>query len=280
MREGGEQRDRELRGRGSGSEKVELEEIGSESARDKDEKLEGEDFKRYRSLSARLAYLSHDRPALLYCAKELMRNMAAPTKEDEAALKRAGRYLVGAMREVAWFPVQAPVDKVVVYADSDYAGCLRARKSTSGGTIFLGDHCLKSWSKTQPVLALSSGEAELAAVVRASTEGIGMQSLMGDIGMEAGLEVKSDATAAIGVVSRQGLGRVRHLAVADLWVQQKALLGEVVYTKVKGLLNPADMMTKGVGPETVRKFMDAMGHFIEGGRHHLAPMAEIGAQRI
>ena len=75
---------------------------------------------------------------------------------------------------------------------------------------------LKWWSKTQPTLALSSGEAELAAIVRATSEGLGLVAVMAEFGITVDLIVKSDAVAAIGIVKRQGLGRIRHLAVADL----------------------------------------------------------------
>ena len=83
-----------------------------------------------------------------------------------------------------------------------------------------GSSVLKWWSKTQPTLALSSGDAELAAIVRSTSEGLGMKAMLEEFGIKVDLVVKSDAVAAIGIVKRQGLGRVRHLAVADLWVQQ------------------------------------------------------------
>ena len=57
---------------------------------------------------------------------------------------------------------------------------------------------------------MSSGEAELAAVVRATAEGMGVVAMLKDFGIDAELEVRSDATAAIGMVQREGLGRVRH----------------------------------------------------------------------
>ena len=79
-----------------------------------------------------------------------------------------------------------------------------------------GSHVLKWWSKTQPTIALSSGEAELAAMVRSTSEGMGMLSIMKEFEIDAKLRVKGDAVAAIGIVRRQGLGRIRHLAVADL----------------------------------------------------------------
>ena len=67
---------------------------------------------------------------------------------------------------------------------------------------------------------------------------------MKEYGIECDLVVKSDAVAAIGIVKRQGLGRVRHLAVADLWVQQRAKGGEVSYVKLDGKKNTSDMMSR------------------------------------
>ena len=46
------------------------------------------------------------------------------------------------------------------YSDTDWAGCPKSRKSTSGGCLMSGSHLLKSWSSTQPSISLSSGEAE------------------------------------------------------------------------------------------------------------------------
>ena len=67
---------------------------------------------------------------------------------------------------------------------------------------------VKGWSKTMAVLALRSGESELAAVVRAATEGMGLQSILNDFCLCGHVAIKSDATA--------------HLAVGDLWVQHRS----------------------------------------------------------
>ena len=58
------------------------------------------------------------------------------------------------------------VDHVDVYTDTDWAGGLRTRKSTSGSCAILGAHPIKTWSSTQSSVALSSGEAEFNGVVR------------------------------------------------------------------------------------------------------------------
>ena len=94
------------------------------------------------------------------------------------------------------------------------------------------------------IIALSSGESELGGLVRATTEALGIQSLVLDFGHKVTISILSDATAAIGMVRRLGLGKVRHLATADLWVQQKVRDGSIAVSKVPGLENGADLMTK------------------------------------
>ena len=46
------------------------------------------------------------------------------------------------------------------YTDSDWGGCTQSRKATSGAVIMVGKHLIKSFSKQQKILALSSAEAE------------------------------------------------------------------------------------------------------------------------
>ena len=130
---------------------------------------------------------------------------------------------------------------------------------------------LKWWSKTQPAIALSSGEAELAAMVKATSEGMGMVAIMAEFGIEVDLSVKSDAIAAIGIVRRQGLGRIRHLAVADLWIQQKSKEGVVKFAKLPGKDNTSDMLTKPVELVTIDQHTQTLRLESREGRHKLTP---------
>ena len=75
----------------------------------------------------------------------------------------------------------------------------------------LGKHCMKHWSSTQTSISLSSGEAEFAGVIRGAGQGLGYQALLKDVGVELPLRVWTDSSAAIGICSRQGLGKLRHL---------------------------------------------------------------------
>ena len=127
-----------------------------------------------------------------------------------AALKRLGRYLGGRPRLVFKYAFQS-ADTVDCYSDTDWAGCPKTRKSTSGGVILLGEHILKTYSSTQPTVSLSSGEAEFYGVVKASGAALGQQSLFADLGIALQARVWTDSSAAIGICSRQGLGKLRHI---------------------------------------------------------------------
>ena len=128
-----------------------------------DNPLEPKTHTLFRGSSARSNYLSADRPDLLFAAKEVCRFMSAPTELSLNALKRLGRYLAGKPRLVydyRWQSVSGITSGITVYTDTDWAGCPKTRKSTSGGAVMLGTHLIKSWSSTQPSVSLSSAEAE------------------------------------------------------------------------------------------------------------------------
>ena len=124
----------------------------------------------------------------------------------------------------------------------------------------------------QRTIALSSGESELAAVVRGATELLGLQSVFADFGLcNTRLALCSDATAAIGIVDREGLGRVRHLATADLWVQQRVRNGELSVSKWPGKDNVADIGTKGMDSQTLAKHLLILCFAQLEGRAQCAP---------
>ena len=113
-----------------------------------------------------------------------------------------------------------------------------------------GTHMIKSWSSTQSVIALSSGEAEYYALVNCAPVGTGVHSMLKEIGIQIRLKLTTDASAAIGISKRRGLGKVRHIDVSQLWVQEKVNQKEIQITKVQSKENLSDALTKAVsGPE-------------------------------
>lgn len=239
-----------------------------------DRKLKSEQGTMYRALVARGNYLAQDRTDIQFAVKELARKMSDPTEDDWTALKRLGRYLLNNERYVQKFEYQGDIEDVTVWTDTDYAGCLRTRKSTSGGIVQLGQHTIKGWSTTQSVVALSSGEAEYYGMVRGAAVGLGIKAVMEDLGVGRGIRVKTDASAAYGIAHRMGLGKVRHLETCQLWLQQKVGNGETQVEKVKGEDNLADALTKHIAAEELHKHMVGAGGEAPGGRHQLAPQSD------
>ena len=134
-----------------------------------------------------------------------------------------------------------------------------------------GLHPIKHWSVTQSTVALSSGEAEPGGICKGASIGLGLQSIARDLGFEWRLAVHSDASAAIGICRRKGLGKIRHLAVADLWIQDKTRAKDFELAKILGADNPADILTKYVPREVLEKHLITMQCRFEDGRAASAP---------
>ena len=137
---------------------------------------------------------------------------------------------------------------------------------------------MKHWSSTQGTIATSSGEAEYYALVKGAAEGLAIQALGKDLGIEMTLKLWVDSTAADSIVSRIGLGRVRHMEVKYLWAQEAHQNGRFKVGKVAGERNPADVLTKPkstldmnnklavVGAEIVKRKTLVKLHVKAGGR--------------
>ena len=95
--------------------------------------------------------------------------------------------------------------------------------------------------------------------MRASCEAIGLCQLAFEFGLEFRGRVFADASAALGVVNRRGAGRLRHVRIGSLWVQEAQASGSLEYRKVAGSENPADLLTKGLRAEPMRYLVSSLG---------------------
>ena len=134
-----------------------------------------------------------------------------------------------------------------------------------------GNHMIKSWCSTQAVVSLSSGEAEYYGIVKGASIGLGLKSMLGDFGVEVAIRINTDASAAKGMANRRGLGIVRHIAVNQLWIQDRIARGDLAIEKVNGKDNMSDILTKHVGAEDIRVHLHKTGQTIAQGRHSIAP---------
>ncbi|XP_047268890.1 LRR receptor-like serine/threonine-protein kinase EFR [Capsicum annuum] len=106
--------------------------------------------------------------------------MHCPTKPHLGAAKKVLRYIVGTVDFGIWYSKVADFS-LIGYSDSDWAGSIDNRKSTSGNVFNLGSRAISWSSKKQDVVALSSSKAEYVAVTSAACQAIWLQRLLIDI---------------------------------------------------------------------------------------------------
>ena len=121
------------------------------------------------------------------------------------------------------------------------------------------------------MVTLSSAEAELGGVVYGACEGLGVQAVAVDLGISTTVRLRADSAAAIGICNRTGIGRVRHLAVGQLWIQERIRSGGLALRKVLGTENPADALTKHLGAGPLRADLGMMAANLRSGRSAAAP---------
>jgi len=201
----------------------------------------------YRRCIGQLMWLLPERPDLAYVVKELARMVCRPTLWDARRLKRVLRYLQGTMKKV--LVLEAPQEPlgdvhVAVVVDATWAGSAGYR-STSGGLVWLNDTwLLQSWSRTQATIALSTCEAELLAMSTAAQEGMLMQSLLTEFGEQVDLTILSDSSAARAVTQKRGVGRMRHLRIRELWLQEAVRERQLMVKAIRTEDNVSDLLTK------------------------------------
>ena len=134
-------------------------------------------------------------------------------------------------RTILEYPWQGRENEIEGFSDSDWAGCKKTGKSTSGGLIKIGEHFIKGWSKTQSSITLSSAEAELVAMCKLAAEMIGLGSMAADLGKDVKVVLHADSSAAIAIAKRRGAGKLRHINIGLLWIQERTESEEIVVKK-------------------------------------------------
>ncbi|GJU80559.1 retrovirus-related pol polyprotein from transposon TNT 1-94 [Tanacetum coccineum] len=118
------------------------------------------DQTKYHSMVGSLMYLTESRPDIVHAVCYCARYQARPTEKHFKEVKRIFRYLKNTIHMGLWYPKDSGFE-LIAFLNSDHAGCLDTRKSTSGGIQFLGGDKLVVWSsKKQDCTSLSSAEAD------------------------------------------------------------------------------------------------------------------------
>ena len=118
---------------------------------------------------------------------------------------------------------------------------------------------LYHWARTQPVIAQSSCEAELLALNTGASEGRLVQSIMMELGMPVQLELLTDSSSAQAVTLRRGPGRMRHIEIRQLWLQEECRQHRLSVARVSTRENDADLFAKRVSATRLRELCSMLG---------------------
>ena len=228
------------------------------SDRDADKELNAEDGALFRKLAGTALYLSLDRPTIQFAVSDITSGMARPLRLHMHRLRRLGRYLVRHPREVWNYEYQDAPKELVVYTDSDWASDTRTRKSMSCYVEMFGKHMIESSCARQATVALSSGEAEFYALTRGVAAGIMSQQIWEIINYKLPVVAKTDSTAGRGIAHRKGCGKVKHLSIRELWLQDFVQEGKVRVVKEPTKTNIADVGTKALPGSRISELVRMM----------------------
>ena len=137
----------------------------------------------YRRVTGRLLCVAGQRPDVQQAVKELARGMSSPTNIHWARLKRVMRYLVNKRKSIWKFEPtanEARGNELTATSDSDWGGCVKTRKSTTGIVLRYAGCTIATISRTQGCISLSSADAEYFGMVAALAEAKQIQEILSE----------------------------------------------------------------------------------------------------
>ena len=244
--------------------------------RDLTDELSARDSFAYRSVVGVCLYLARDRPDLLFPVKELSGFMSRPTHGALQKLKKLIGYLKGTADYCVVLEPPVPgqgkwrsTERFWVlesFTDADWSSNQRHRRSTSCGIHLVCGAFAYGSSRTQKVVSLTSCESELHAMVSTLCDGIFLRRCLEFItGAVIEHYLFTDSSSAKQLASRQGVGKVKHIAGKLLWVQDAVLHKQVALIQVPTLWNLSDIGTKPLGAKRLRLLLHELGVSMEEG---------------
>ncbi|XP_047326610.1 uncharacterized mitochondrial protein AtMg00810-like [Impatiens glandulifera] len=209
----------------------------------------------YRKLIGSLIYLN-TRPNITHSVSLLSRFLNEQIQIHFAAAKRILRYLKGTKTQGIEFKKESKC-KLVGYTDSDWAGSIDDRKSTSGYIFCLGSNVISWSSRKQKFVALSSAEAEYIACIDAACEAVWLQRILKDMKFEQcePTIIHCDNMSSIAMTKNPIFhARSKHIELRYHFIRY-LVTQEVISMKfIKTEDQPADIMTKVVTIDKFDKF--------------------------
>ena len=216
----------------------------------------------YQSAIGSLLYLSgKTRPDVAFIVNKLARFCAKPSVEHMSAVKRVLRYIKGTINFGLLYSKQKS-DDCVGYCDSDWAGDVEDRKSTSGYSFQLGGAAI-SWNSTkQSCVALSTAEAEYVALSHAAQEAAWLNHLLSDLkySKRKPMVIYEDNTAAICIANdSQCNKKTKHIDLRFHYIRDQIYQKKICLEYCKSEDMVADILTKGLSPDKFLKLRTLIG---------------------
>lgn len=204
----------------------------------------------YREAVGNLLYLANrTRPDLAYAVNLASRHMEKPTSNDVIAVKRIFRFLKGTLDKGIEFNKDFDDYKIVAFCDSDYAGDIDTRKSTTGYIMFFCRGPIAWGSKKQSTIALSSTEAEYIAASECCKELLHINSLLQEILQKClSMTLKIDNQSTISLIKNGIINkRSKHIDVRYRFIHDmyKKKIIDIEYCPTN--IQLADVFTKPIG---------------------------------
>ena len=217
---------------------------------------------KYQSLVGSLLYLStKTRPDIAFAVSNAARYCSSPTEFNLMRIKRILRYLNGTIDYGILYTNKCNFE-CVGYSDSDWAGDVKDRKSTSG-YCFIMNGGLISWkSCKQTCVSLSTAEAEYVALAACTQEAVWLIKLLKDLNLNINLPmlINEDNQSAIAIAKNpKDHPKTKHIAIKYHFVRDKIVTNEIClkYCATDAMI--ADIFTKGLSSEKFIKLRSLCG---------------------
>ena len=182
---------------------------------DIDDTLNATDAQTFRQAAGTGLHMSIDRPPLQFAKSVVMSGMSEPEVVHQLQVVRVARFVLQHLGEAWLFGHQAP-KTLCVYTDTDWAADELTRKLVSCIVERYGSHMLDCSVAKQSLVAPSFGEAEFYGIVRVVATSKQTSQILEQIGMQSEVITASDSSAARGICTRTGSGKVRHPSIKEL----------------------------------------------------------------
>ncbi|KAM3206760.1 hypothetical protein ACQJBY_062115 [Aegilops geniculata] len=221
------------------------------------------DATRYRSIIGSMRYLVNTHPDIAYAVGVASRFMETPGKQHWAIIRQILRYVRGTLNYGCTY--KAGEGTVLTgFSDSDHAGDLTDRKSTTGLVFFMGPSVITWSSQKQKIVALSSCEAEYIAAATAATQAVWLRGLVSEmLGTEKQkVQLKIDNKSAI-ELSKNPVHheRSKHIDLRYHYIRECVEERKVEVEHVRTEDQLADILTKSLGRAKFTELRCRLGIF-------------------